>query len=144
MPLFHDIQLDANGDLPAVTRHITGWLSVVQRVKFRLQTFLGEWILDTAKGLPFMRWRGQKDPNLQELSTYVRREILDTPGVIRLLNFSVEFLREQQRIAFHVELEVEDVAEASAQVGVTFFPFGPTTANTNPIALIIGPSKTVL
>lgn len=144
MALFYDILLDSDGDLPAVTQHSKGWLNVVQRVQQRLSTFEGEWILDTAEGLPYLRWRALKSPNIQEIGSFVQREVLATPGVIRLVSFFGRFLPEQQRIVFDIAIEVEDVDDASVTTGVTFFPFGPTTANTNPIALITGPSKTVL
>ena len=143
MAIFHDILLDENGDLPKVTQHTRGWLAVVQRVKFRLQTFKGEWILDTAEGLPYLRWRG-KNPNISEIGRKVQDDILSTPGVIHLVSFNGQFILEQQRIRFDIELEVEDIETESQIVGVTFFPFGPTTANTNPIAAVTGPSKTIL
>jgi hypothetical protein len=144
MAIFYDILLDENGDLPKVTTHTRGWLVVVQRVQFRLSTFEGEWILDTAEGLPFLTWRSQKVPNLGEIGAKVQRDILATPGVIRLVNFAGEFILEQQRIRFDIELEVEDIAGETVVAEIEFFPFGETTRNTNPIALYTAPSKTVL
>ena len=144
MATFYDILLDSDGDLPAVTTHTRGWLAVVQRVVFRLNTFEGEWLLDTAVGLPFLRWRAQKNPNIQEISTFLQDEILAVPGVIRIVSFQGRLVTAQERMVFDMALEVEDVVTAKKVASLTFFPFGPTTANTNPIALITGPSKTVL
>lgn len=144
MAIFYDILLDENGDLPKITRHTRGWLAVVQRVKFRLQTFQGEWVLDTAVGLPYLTWRGQKVVNLGEIGARIQAEVLATPGVIRLLSFEGQFFLEQQRVKFSMSLEVEDIQEGTAQVALNFFPFGDSMANTNPIALYVAPSKTVL
>jgi delta 1-pyrroline-5-carboxylate dehydrogenase len=144
MSTSYDILLDANGDLPKVTTHVRGWLVVVQRVNFRLATFEGEWILDTAAGLPYLTWRAQKSPNLGEIGAKIQRDILATPGVIRLVSFAGEFILDEQRVRFDIELEVEDIAGETAVAEIEFFPFGATTANTNPIALYTAPSKTVL
>ena len=144
MATFYDILLDANGDLPKVTTHTRGWLAVVQRVQFRLSTFQGEWILDTAAGLPYLQWRSQKKPNLGEIGAKVQRDVLATPGVLRLVSFSGEFFPAEQRIQFDIALEVEDVGDTTQVVSLSFFPFGTTKANTNPIALYVAPSKTVL
>ena len=144
MATFYDILLDEDGDLPRSTKHSRGWLAVVQRVQFRLQTFEGEWLLDTDSGLPYLRWRQLKAPNRQEMGLRIQQEILGTPGVIRLVSFASKFLTEEQRIQFDIEIEVADIEDESVITGVQFFPFGPATSNTNPIALIVGPSKTVL
>lgn len=144
MAIFYDILLDADGDLPRVTRHVRSWLTVVQRVQFRLSTFQGEWILDTDEGLPFITWRSQKKPNLGELGARVQRDILATPGVVRLISFSGKFFEDEQRIQFDIALEVEDAEDTTQVVPLAFFPFGDSRANTNPIALYTAPSKTVL
>lgn len=144
MAIFYDILLDEDGDLPKITRHTRGWQAVAQRVRFRLSTFQGEWLLDTAVGLPYLRWRGQKIVNLGEIGAVIQAEVLATPGVIRLVSFEGQFFAEQQRVKFTMSLEVEDIQEGTEQVAFNFFPFGDSLANTNPIALYTAPSKTVL
>ena len=78
MSTFYDILLDADGDLPITTQHVRGWLVVVQRVQFRLSTFKGEWILDTAAGLPYLEWRATKNPNRREIGARIQQEITST------------------------------------------------------------------
>ena len=144
MALYYDILLDADGDLPIITRHVKGAEVVAQRVKFRLETFEGEWILDTAVGLPYIRWRGEKVVNLNSIGARIQREISETDGVVRIISFSGSFDTEQQIVRFSMQLEVEDLDDSTAVTDVTYYPFGPQGTNINPIALYTAPSKTVL
>ena len=66
--------------------------AVGQHVRQRLQTFLGEWFLDTGVGVPWLdQLLGRKyDPALAE--AVVKAEILKTDGVREINSFSVSFL----------------------------------------------------
>ena len=84
MPVY-DAHLDpVTGDLPLVSSFVTGPELTVQRAKIRLQTFLGEWILDQTKGLPYVAWRHEKPPDLGAISGVVIAELAQCPGVIRV------------------------------------------------------------
>lgn len=79
-----DLQLDADGDLPLVPRHITGIPLVLQRIRRRLRVFAGEWVLDTSQGLPYLAWRQTKPAPLDAIAARVRVELETTPGVVRI------------------------------------------------------------
>lgn len=83
-PLVYDVGLDSTGDLPARTGHITGLTLTRQRVDMRLRTFLGEYIADKSRGLPFFAWMQQKPPQVASIGALLRREIETTPGVARV------------------------------------------------------------
>ena len=142
MTLYYDILLDDDGDLPIVTRHAIGAEVVAQRVRFRLETFEGEWILDTAVGLPYLKWRGTKVVNLDAIGARIQRELLTVPGVLRMTAFSSEFTADAQRVYFNISLVVEDVA-GTASTTVAYYPFG-LRANAFPIALYTAPSRVIL
>lgn len=87
-----DVGLDPlTGDLPAFTYHIRGADLVLQRVRTRLRTFFGEWILDTTVGLDFVAWRQQKPPDVVAIGAFVQTEIEATEGVERVDDFSGSF-----------------------------------------------------
>src|SRR5690606_17790014 len=85
----NDLYLAADGNLAVVTDAE----AVGQHVRQRLQTFLGEWFLDTTAGVPWLdQILGKNyDPALAE--SVVKAEILATDGVEEILSFSVSFDR---------------------------------------------------
>lgn len=77
-----------DGDLPAITQHITGADLVVQRIRIRLGYHLGEFILDITKGLPFLAAAQTTPPDVEAFGGLVRAIIEDTPGVGRVETFT--------------------------------------------------------
>ncbi len=62
--------------------------SVAQRVRTRLQSFIGDWFLDLDHGLPWFA-RMEKPADLAVLEADVKRCVLETPGVQTLTTFSI-------------------------------------------------------
>lgn len=56
-----DLYLTNNSDL-AVVKDID---SIQQHIAQRMRLFLGEWFLDTSRGVPYYQTVFQKNPNLQ-------------------------------------------------------------------------------
>lgn len=85
----NDLILASDGNLATVNDAE----AVGQHVRQRLQTFLGEWFLDTAAGVPWLTdiLGRNYDPALAE--SVVKAEILATDGVEEILSFSVSFDR---------------------------------------------------
>ena len=85
----NDLFVAAGGNLATVTDAE----AVGQHVRQRLQTFIGEFFLDTSCGVPWLdQILGQNyDPALAE--SVVKAEILATDGVEEILSFSVSFDR---------------------------------------------------
>ena len=85
-----DIYLDANGDLALVD----DGEEVAQHVKQRLDFFQGEWFLDQSLGLPWFqeilnaRRYNNAISNRAYAESFIKAEILETPGVTRLVEFS--------------------------------------------------------
>jgi len=88
-----DFRLDANEDLALEEGDfvlVAGAEGIASDLKARLQTFLGEWFLDTSIGLPYFTEIFGKTP-VPRLETIFREQILATPGVA-----SIEVLRLQK------------------------------------------------
>jgi hypothetical protein len=146
-----DVGLDTQtGDLPAFSRHIRAEALAIQRIKTRLRTFLGDWLLDTTVGLPYVEWKQQKPPDTIAIGATVQAEIEATTGVERVDNFDASFeirsgvdatLLFTGDIVFDPgdEASVEFVAEVLAAGGnstpavISFGDVGPVTGRTGGI-----------
>jgi len=82
----HDLKIE-NFDLSIVS----GTDVISQRLKIRLEFFRGEWFLDTTVGVPFYEDILVKNPDIPNIETILKAEILDTPGVVELLAFESSF-----------------------------------------------------
>lgn len=134
-----DVEL-IDGDLPALTRHISGTLVVLQRVRLRLLTALGEWILDRLVGIPYLRFIQQKPPNINEIGAFIRREIEAVPGVVSIDTWTPVHDIDARRLTFTAEISVVDEPDT---IEVVVFPLG-TVANQSPAVLFIGRQGPIL
>lgn len=85
------LKLDSDHDVAIVSNApvlVSGADEVLQRLKNRLKTFEGEWFLDTRIGLPFYREIFVKNPRGDRVASYIKREIINTPGVLELLEYT--------------------------------------------------------
>ena len=126
MAITYDVGLDEDGDLQVHNYPVTGLALVLQRVRLRLLTFLGEWILDASKGLPFLRWIATKPPDAAVIGAVVRREIETTPGVLRVEEYTCTWIPAEQRIAI-----AGNVITAAGELTIAVSPLG-TRTNRNP------------
>ena len=82
-----DLKLSAStGDLELVEGDlvlVAGAEGVASDLRSRLQTFAGEWFLDTSIGLPYFA-EFEAKASLLRLEEMFRGAILETPGVARL------------------------------------------------------------
>lgn len=99
-----DLQL-IDGDLPPRPRLISGVELIAQRIRIRLQTHRGEWLLNRSVGLPYLRWRGQKPPRVQSIGSRVRETVRTTPGVIDVRDFRAALQGRQILITGRVIVE---------------------------------------
>ncbi len=88
-----DLKLDNNGDLAIVNGDLvltSGSDAIRQHIEQRLKTFLGEWFLDLSTGVPYFQEILKKNPNIQIVDGLFKQTILDTPGVIELMQFELD------------------------------------------------------
>jgi hypothetical protein len=84
-----DIYLDENGQIAFVT----GQQYTAQRIKTRLQLFLGEWAYDTSQGVPWLEVVFAKPADIVTIEAVIKNTILETPNVISLLSYSDQLVR---------------------------------------------------
>jgi len=78
---------------------------VVQHVRTRLLTYLGEWFLDINAGLPYFQNIFTKPVNLTLTESVIKNEILQTPDVNKLVSF--EFTFDRTKRILEIEFEAE-------------------------------------
>lgn len=79
-----DFKIDETGRLVLTLSEDT----TVERLQTRLATWLGDWFLNTARGIDYKnKILGQ--PLSSEISAILRREILSEKNVERITNFSI-------------------------------------------------------
>ena len=128
MALAFDIGLDPlTEDLPVFPGHISGTDLVLQRVKIRLQRFLGEWILDTTKGLPYLAWTQEKPLDVAGMTAVINAEIASTPGVLRVENFSGSFDFRNQKVSLTGEIILDNEIAVTSEILVPATISGNTT-----------------
>lgn len=100
------LELDHAGDI--VVRNYS--LSVVdtaraveQAIQSRLRLFLGEWFLNTSRGVEYFEQILIKQPNRANVQSIIKREILLSPRVLSIESF-----------------EMFDSPDAERQLGVRF------------------------
>ena len=109
MPLTSDVGLDPlTFDLPVFPVHISGVDLIVQRMTIRLQRFLGEWILDTTVGIPYLAFIQERPVDVEGITAVLRTEIETTPGVLRVDDFIGVFVIASQTLRFTGLIRLED------------------------------------
>ena len=97
-----DLALDpATGDLVFVNRDLatlSGAELVQQRLAIILQMFRGEWFLDADAGIPWFQEILEKGVDTTVVDAILRKAILDTEDVNRLLTYTPAVLDKVNRI----------------------------------------------
>lgn len=99
----HDL-LIINGDL----KLIDDAERIAQQIKITLKFLLGEWFLDTSKGVPYLEQVLVKNPNMNHIRAIFREKILDVPGVAGLKKMNLTLDRKSR--ALSVSFEAETIA----------------------------------
>lgn len=76
-----------NGDLSLAT----GDVAIQQDLQQRLQLWLGEWFLDTTKGVPYRQQILIKNPNMDVVQADITGTVTDTPGIEQILDINFSF-----------------------------------------------------
>lgn len=133
-----DFLFDETGDIPLYATLATGDAVTVQRVRRRLKTFRGEWMLNKRTGLPFIEWGQQKPPDVNGQGALVLIELTTTPGVELVEEFEATFDQANRRVLFTARIVLESGTVATLE-------FAPVLGgNSLPFVAILFPSGTVI
>jgi hypothetical protein len=88
-----DLKQDSDGDifLNVDDLELTSGLDAKsQHLTQRLRTFLGEWFLDLRRGVAYFQQIMIKNPNPAIVDSVLKKEIINTPGIIQLTSFDLD------------------------------------------------------
>ena len=93
---------------------------IAQNIKQRLWLFLGEWYLNRNAGVPYFQEILVKGPNQTRVESIFKATIVETRGVLDLLEFGLEYDPQRRRLSvnFTVRVESGDRVADSLNVGV--------------------------
>lgn len=94
LKLVNDATDPFDGDLDLENNEIVlidGADAIRQHLQIRFQFFLGEWFLDIEIGVPWFRDILIKKPSFAVVQEVLKTVVLDTPGVLQLMQFSFDF-----------------------------------------------------
>lgn len=86
--------LNANNDIFVENgsfRTVTDGAEVLQHVRSRLLFYRGEWFLNLSSGVPYFESIFVKPANLANVESILKSTILNTPGVEKLIAFSMNY-----------------------------------------------------
>ena len=134
-----DLAEGPDGDILTMSRLVSGIDLTMQRVRRRVDRFLGDWILDAAVGLPYFEWSQQKPPQTQAIGARIRAEIEGTTGVSGVTGWTSTLDRATRLLSFSGTIHTTD-----GDASVTVTPFGaPGTGNRAPQLRIVAARGTI-
>ncbi len=88
-----DIMLGTDDDLEfdgVDLQIVDGADAILQHLKQRLKLFLGEWFLDTRRGVAYFQQILKKNPDPVAIDGIFKSTIVNTPGILELLEFDLD------------------------------------------------------
>jgi len=108
MPTYADVGLTTDGDWPLQPRLITGLELIGQRIQVALQLHVGEYLLDTREGVPWLDWMQIKPPPLSSISAGIRSTILGVRGVQSISDYQATFTAATETLAITVTVLTDE------------------------------------
>lgn len=105
-----DFTLDEAGDILISDGDLTlvsGIESIALNLRQNLRFFAAEWFLDERKGIPIITEIGVKNPNLVIVQGVLVKAIINTTGVVELLEFNLNLSNPDRvlNVSFKVRTE---------------------------------------
>ena len=107
-----DILLDTTTDDISITNGkislVSGTDEIRQLLEQRLRTFRSEWFLDLTVGVPYYEGILVKRPNPNLVRSLLLDEVINTPGVLEVLEFDIEIDNSTRELSVDFRVRVED------------------------------------
>jgi hypothetical protein len=118
-----DLRIDpSTGDLDITSGDIQvceGADALRQRLLIKLNTFRGEWFLNTEFGVPYFQEIFIKNPELDVLEAAFKDQIMGTAGVKTLEKFELDYDAATRRLSLSFEVGTDDEELVAATLEVT-------------------------
>ena len=113
-----DFKLNSNNDIAIENFNfviITEEENIAQRVLINLRVFLGEWFLDTTRGVPYYQSILIKNPDSSLVEAELRAVILSTNGIAKLKSFSMEFNAALRKLSVNFVAQTDEGLEIALE-----------------------------
>lgn len=110
----HDLVF-VNGECPTTQDQKT---KVAQRLKVRLQTFLGEYFINTSIGIPYYQKIFGKVRNKSTVDIIFQTEILADDGVIEIVSYSSDITTSSRLFSITFAVRTSDGVTDDITIGV--------------------------
>jgi len=87
---------------------VSGQDEIKQILKVKFQTFLGEWFLDTRKGVAWFSKVFKKNANPAEIEALIIETIVTSPGITGIISLELEVIRETRQLKVTFEATTID------------------------------------
>lgn len=81
---------------------------IAQNLAIRLRFIFGEWYLNNLVGIPYYQFFFIKNPNQIQVESFLKQEIVNTRGIVQILNFSSSY--DAIKRAFNVVFSCESIS----------------------------------
>lgn len=78
---------------------------VAQQIRIRLNSFLGEWFLNTAYGIPYLEYILIKNPNLTLVRSILRKQIAGVDDVTKIESLTLELDNQTRKLTVDFECD---------------------------------------
>lgn len=136
----YDVKLGPDGDIFPTRQIVTGEDLVLQRMEIRFRTFAGEYLLDTAQGLPYLEWVQTFPVPLDQIRDAFANEIATCPGVASLDSISATFNDATERVT----IDAQATLEAGAEVDITIEQSADASLASGRVAVITSMRGSIL
>ena len=89
---------------------------VAQRIKTELQTYLGEYVLNVEKGLPYFKEITKKNPNLGAIRLLLISKVGAIADVKKIITLTCSINREDRQLQVFVEVKCTDDSTAEVTI----------------------------
>jgi len=115
--------LNAAGDIYLGSRSgvaiVTGADEVAQGIRTKLRLFLGEWFLDTTKGVPYFEEIFSGVYDHARIESVLRAQIRSQSGVTEITSFSTSFDRAGRALTVNFEVDTIYGPSGPIEIGVS-------------------------
>lgn len=103
-----------NGDLSLAD----GTTAIAQDWQQRLQTWLGEWFLDTSVGVPYKQQILVKNPNFDLIQADLINQTIAVPGIQEVIDFTFNFDSAGRSLSVSISAQDSNGQTITAQASV--------------------------
>ena len=106
-----NLNLNSSGDLDFTNNNfvlVEGSEEIKQLVQVRISTFLGEWFLDSSRGIPWFQDILKKNPNPVIVDAVLKNTVLETDGIKELISWDLDYDSSLRTLDLTFEAKVED------------------------------------